>query len=449
MKYFYTVLFSCFAQITFAQFAPPVIIDSTNIAYANHIVVADMNSDNQNDILFGYLDDSICWYQNNNLNFRKKPSIYITGINTIKHFDAADIDGDGIKEVVVSVKGNVALVNRVLLYKFNGTAWVSTVLDNNIVLNVAKSYFVDMDNDGDLDIMSCHDVDIVKYINTGGVYSARNVLISTSEYYNMVVKDFDGNGFKDFMVNTANGTQLHLANSTNTAYIQSTIAPDIRNMLEPDDIDNDGDIDFIFSNDADANLIDTYKNNGSGVFSFFQNVTAYIPDHPTVPFKTIKINADNYTDMVYRSPVETGIRYKINDGTGGFPISNMVDALYNYVFVSAADLNNDQKGDIIWVGARNNKKYIGYTKNISTTVGTNAKNHSKNEIQIFPNPTKNTLTIKHDSTNPTNNTIVTNSLGQIIFQNHTTIPSEIEVSNWATGIYFLNINGQTYKFLKN
>jgi hypothetical protein len=449
MRYFYLTLFVCCSQIAIAQFSMPVIIDSTNIAFANNILVTDMNNDNQNDILFGYLGDSICWYQNNNLAFSKKTSIYITGINTIQHFDAADTDGDGIKEVVVSVKGNVAAVNRVLLFKFNGSTWVQTLIDNNITLNVAKSYFVDLDNDGDLDILSCHDLNVVKYINTSGVYSARNSILNTSEYYNMVVNDFDGNGFKDFIVNTANGTELHKANSTNTAYVKTTIANEIRNMLELDDIDNDGDMDFIFSNASNRNFLDLYKNNGVGSFSFFQNEDVNISELPTVPLKFIKINNDNYDDMVYLSLIESGIRYKINNGTGDFLTSTLVDAKYNYLFISAGDLNNDQRGDIIWAAASGSKKYIGYTLVARATTIANDVDSPKKEVQIFPNPTKNMLTIKHNYTaNHDNSTIITNILGQIMFENTTTIPTQIDVSNWIAGVYFLNINGVAYKFLK-
>ncbi len=93
--------------------------------------------------------------------------------------------------------------------------------------------------------------------------------------------------------------------------------------------------------------------------------------------------------MVYKSNAASGIFYRINDGTGNFLTQTLVDANFNYTFVGGGGLNNDQKGDIIWVAAgTNNKKYIGYTRNAPTPTALNNLQNQSNSIQIFPNQQK-------------------------------------------------------------
>ncbi len=252
-----------------------------------NIAVADIDNDNQNDAIFSYLGDSICWYKNNNLGFTKMPSIYIAGINTITHFDIADIDGNGFKDIVVSIKSNTTINNKILLYKYNGTSWVENLIDNNIVQTIARSFFIDIDNDGDLDIVSCNDLNVVKYLNNGsGIFSPRNTIVGNSnEYYNMVVKDFDGNGFKDSIVHTANGTELFKANNTNTGYTKTTLATPIQTVLETVDMENDGDFDLFYPNQQNSTFMESYKNDGTGAFRLAQSISLSLNNQPNLGLK--------------------------------------------------------------------------------------------------------------------------------------------------------------------
>ena len=68
----------------------------------------------------------------------------------------------------------------------------------------------------------------------------------------------------------------------------------------------------------------------------------------------------------------------------------------------------------------------------------------KNEIIVYPNPTSDFLYIKINE--DIKDLKVLNTLGESIYN---LAPSErIDVSNLERGMYFIEINNQTFKFLK-
>jgi hypothetical protein len=452
MKYLYLFLLTLSFQTAFAQFASPTMIDSTNAAFITNISIVDMDNDNQNDIVVTYFTDSVRWYKNNNLSFTKMPLIS-SGLNTPVHIDIADIDGNGWKDVLITNKSSNNTNNKIQLVKNqgNGTSWNAIQIDFNIVQSIVRSYFIDMDNDGDLDIISCHDLDIAIYYNNGtGTFSARNSVAGAgiNEFYNLVVKDYNADGFKDFVTHTANGTEYYRANSTNSAYIKQLLTPQIHSLLETADIDNDGDFELFYPNESNPTFIETYKNNGVGSFSISQSTVFVAGSSANPPLKFTKVNTDNFIDAIYRNSTIKGIYYRENDGAGNFIAPKLVDSIFSYTYMNAGDLDNDNKPDILWAaGGASNKRYFGFTKNqMTVTAVANTLNTTQN-VKLFPNPAVYKIMIKHAYSSNKHVTQVTNCLGITIFQSNN-IPSEINVSNWQAGVYFLKIEHQLYKFVK-
>ena len=99
--------------------------------------------------------------------------------------------------------------------------------------------------------------------------------------------------------------------STNNYQI-SDIISNCENV-EPGDIDRDGDIDLITSFEASG--IRIYKNNGSGFFSYYSQISG-----GTSPFILNDFDLDGDLDIVYGASDVT-IRFYSNDGTGIFSFS--------------------------------------------------------------------------------------------------------------------------------
>jgi hypothetical protein len=448
MKYLYIFVFTFLTHTAFAQFSLPVIIDSTNQGFGTHILIVDLDNDNQNDIVVGYTFDSLRWYKNNNLNFVRMPLIG-SGMKDIMHIDIADVDGNGFKDIVVSEKSNSSKVHLIKNLG-NGTSWSASLIDNNVTLSVARSYFVDMDNDSDLDIISCLDPGISIYYNNGaGVFSGRNLVAgqgNINEFYNLVVKDYNGDGLKDFITHTALGTEYYKANNNNT-YVKQSLNNTIFSFLETADIDNDGDFDIFYPNNSNSTFVETFKNNGLGTFALFQSISFTAGGQLNPPLKFMKVNLDTYIDAIYRNLNFKGMFYRENDGAGNFLAAKLVDSLFTYTMMNTGDLDNDNKNDIIWYAGSSTKRYLGYTKNVMTvTAVTNISNSSAN-LKIFPNPVADKMFITHTYSSNKHKVQVINCLGKIIFQLES-IPSQIDVTKWINGIYFLKVEGMVYKIVK-
>ncbi len=449
MRYLYILVFTFFTQTVFAQFSLPNIIDSTNAAFITNITIVDMDNDNQNDIVVTYFSDSLRWYKNNNLSFTKMPLI-ATGISTPVHMDIADIDGNGFKDIVVSNRSNTCKVHLIKNLG-NGTSWSASLIDDNITLSVPRSFFVDMDNDGDLDIISCHDLAIVIYYNNGsGVFSGRNIVAgqgNINEFYNLVVKDFNGDGFKDFIVHSGLGTEYYKANNNNT-YVRQLLNGDLNSLLETCDIDNDGDYEIFYKSNLNANFIDTYKNDGLGSFSLGQSNNFTVGNIQNPPLKFVKINLDNYIDAIYRNISIKGMFLRMNDGAGNLLNPILIDSVYTYTYMNGGDLNNDNKNDIAWTaGVGTNKKYFGYTKNQMTVTAVSNNFIAISKLKIFPNPSTDKILITHSFTSNKHTVQVTDCFGETVFQSNV-IPNEINVSAWVSGIYFLKTENYVYKMIK-
>jgi len=83
---------------------------------------------------------------------------------------------------------------------------------------------------------------------------------------------------------------------------------------------------------------------------------------------------------------------------------------------------------------------------ISQSVGTDDMNASSSKVRIFPNPTSGNLTIQIPEENSYNNLLISNQLGQIVYnKNISQIETKIEadISNSKPGIYFVKLMGNS------
>lgn len=396
-----------------AQFGSPFVIDSANNTLVNTINIVDLDNDNQKDILVSNLYDSVYWYKNNGLLFNRMSAIS----NTVKRpyfVDCADVDGNGLQDVLVSYDDVYAGLK--LFKNFGGNTWQQIIINDSIDAFVVRSYLVDLDNDSDLDIISCQDLEVAIYEQSAGTFSGMIKVADSSEFYNLVVHDFTGDGFVDFSVHSAAGFRLFI-NNHNLTFSPQTFTTALYLTLESCDIDNDGDFDLFYPDSAVSFNLITLKNDGSGGFSNFQSVMYHAGNNQNPPLKFLTLDNDTFPDALYIPLVNRGLYYKSNDGIGGLNISHFIDSVYRYTFVNGGDLDGDNDNDLVWFANEPfGIKRVGYTLNNSGNTDYNEL--SSQEFYFYPNPVSNNiLNIKYFSPTSSGGVFeIVDAIGKTVFK---------------------------------
>ena len=180
----------------------------------------------------------------------------------------ADIDNDGDMDVVSASAGD----DTIAWFENNngdGSSWTGAQIDNNA--EAARSVFAaDMDNDGDMDIVSASQSDntIAWYENNNGdgsSWSAENIATNASGAKNVFVADMDNDGDLD-IVSASSGDNTIAWYENDGAADPSWSAVDIATSANGAysvfvaDMDNDGDMDIVSASQSD-NTIAWYENN--------------------------------------------------------------------------------------------------------------------------------------------------------------------------------------------
>ena len=311
---------------------------------ATAIHVADIDNDGDLDLVAAYEgSDTIAWLENDGA---ANPSFNSTVISSSADYafdvHVADIDGDGDLDIISASNND----DKIAWYENDGeanptftTAIIATTADE------AREVFVgDVDNDGDLDIVSASRTDgaIAWYENNGASdpsFTATDIVNST-----------DGSGGK---------TDVHLA-----------------------DIDNDGDLDIVAA-DYDRNPVVWYENNGANNPSWTaQSIVGYPNSSPTVQHTLYGVGVhvddlDNDGDLDIISAVtwpSSGMKvaWYENDGAAnpGWT-EKTLDTGKEFYEVASGDIDSD--GDIDIVSAAYNGGITWYESDVA----------SNNDVDVY------------------------------------------------------------------
>lgn len=336
-----------------------------------------------------------------------------------------DLDNDGDKDVMA------ADVNGDFFYYQNiGTASVpsftASVTNAFGLTNTGDGYaapaFVDLDNDGDKDMISGgYAGDIFYYQNTGTatapafaamVTSPFGITAVTNGYSYGSFTDLDNDGDQDLMVGNFDGNFFYYQN-TGTASAPAFAAPVMNTFgltanlsagygtVAFTDLDSDGDKDM-WSGD-------------SGAFAYYLNTgTASAP--------------------AFGAPT-----------SNPFSLTNLSNAGASPVF---ADLDNDGDQDML-TGMSTGALF--YAENTFGT-GISTANVIAG-VSIYPNPTTDNVTLKLDNTSEVMSVEVINTLGQVVSTkeiNSTTNTIELPETK---GMYFVKVSSANksniFKVTKN
>ena len=264
-------------------------------------VLVDLNTDGRTDLAVGGEDGKVV--------FLTDPAAAdpFTGIdvNAESAPALADVDGDGDDDLLVGdVSGDIHY------FKNTGTATdphfveqtgASSPFNGISVGGVAAPEFVDLDNDGDLDLVIGQKGGIIRYFKNTGTTTDPHFVQQTGganpfnglnlgNYSRPAFADLDGDGDLDLFSGSQGGTIRYFINTgsaSSPAFLDSgTIAGDIGDHAAPTfgDVDGDGDLDLVIG-EAAAGNINYFENTGT------TNAPAFVQRTGTAnPYNAVNTN---------------------------------------------------------------------------------------------------------------------------------------------------------------
>lgn len=238
-------------------------IISTFTDGAISVYAEDLDGDGDMDVLSAsFSDNKIAWYENTDGlgNFGSQQIITTNALST-RDVYSADLDGDGDMDVLVAATASHEVIwfeNTDGLGNFGSEQIIST--NASSVLSV---YAADLDGDGDLDVLSASlsDDKIAWYENTDGLgnFGLQQIITTSLGGQNKVyATDLDNDGDID-VLSSAPGEDVIAwyenidgLGNFNTHIITTDIAG--ARAVHASDLDNDGDIDVLSVSSFDEKL---------------------------------------------------------------------------------------------------------------------------------------------------------------------------------------------------
>lgn len=278
---------------------------------APSIVSTDFDSDGDQDLLYAN-GDSLFWIENNDgMGTFSTPNMIDSGYcfgcsNRRDRLATGDFDGNGTIDVIASIfSETIGTIYKYSNLDNQGTFDTRKIISEHLSINSIES--IDVDNDGDLDLLS-------KGLN-----------------YTSIYRNLDGNG--------------------NFGRQEAFSGPDVLIDSEPIDIDNDGDLDIISIRDSQNPDLVWYENiDGSGIFKNAQEINLNIETNSgTTVFDIIvgDIDMDGYQDfvLVVDKDDETVVWSRNENGSGSF--SSLIEVATNIGRPRSVQLGDiDGDGDL-------------------------------------------------------------------------------------------------------
>ncbi len=324
------------------------ILISTDVLCPWDVYAADLDGDRDMDILSASnCDDKLAWYENNGQGQFSAQKIISLDENAPNQVLAVDLDGDGDLDILSG-----GFVGDVLLWHENdgdGNFAAANVISSRNDTRVNAIFSVDMDGDGDMDVLSSHPFrdKVAWYKNDGNGSFSEQIVISTEGNFlrDVYAADLDCDGDMDVVSTVYRGSLYreglvwYRNEGSENFSDQIIISKDLFLMeaIYGADLDGDNDIDLLSAARVGEkvvwheNLIDASECKTN----IFQNVTNLVAfPNPTNGFLNLQLTAINASNQPVLKLFDTTGRevesHTINNRNVQLPILHLNNGLYFY-----------------------------------------------------------------------------------------------------------------------
>lgn len=318
-----------------------------------NMAAVDMNNDQLDDMLSPSASSVRIGYQQPDGTFNFVTIATETATHTASwSMCVGDLDKNGANDLMYGSGSGVSL----MFSNEEGTSFSATNYPNYVFCQ--RTNMVDLDNDGNLDAFSCHDVDAnVAFMNNGvdSLLFEQGGYGETCGNYGSVFTDYNNDGLVDLFVAKCGCDPEDLLMPNSPGGIFTDVAPELGlNDTHQSwssawgDFDNDGDMDVMIGSSS-SSVHKLMRNNGDGTFTNITNEAgANANNGQSIEWTTHDFNNDGWLDIL------GGAGLLVNDGDGTFTMD--VSAPENG---PVGDMNNDGYLDVINSGLININQSAG------------------------------------------------------------------------------------------
>src|SRR5690606_30742583 len=318
----------------------------------------DLNGDGFNDYIT-HSGNKLLWYSNldGEGNFGYE-NLVDENLQNLQDVYTEDIDGDNDIDIIAASQNTISYYENV---DGQGNFGLPIII-SAAVSNAAGVVADDLDGDGDMDVVSVSTLDdrVAWYENLDGqgAFGPQNIISTlTNNPIIPILVDVDNDGDKDLIVVDSSRVSIFintdgLGNFGPRQIIAYGLSsPD---SLFSEDLDNDGDMDLVFNNYNESLY---FYENSDGLGNFILKTVLISDSHAAGSTFGADIDGDNDIDIL--TVKDTEIAWFENlDGQGTFQedaANIIITELFTPNYIFAKDINGDGTIDILSSIGQNNK----------------------------------------------------------------------------------------------